>query len=82
MHAEPCVRVVFDQENLPAREAPRAVLSHHSRRAHRYCAYHQRLVDRLPPPHDIRPHLRAATTWGQAILMLRWLKDGAEEVGD
>ena len=32
--------------------------------------------------HDIRPHLRAATTWGQAILMLRWLKDGAEEVGD
>ena len=32
--------------------------------------------------HDIRPHLRAATTWGQAILVLTWLKDGAEEVGD
>jgi len=31
---------------------------------------------------DIHPHQRAATTWGQAILVLTWLKDGAEEVGD
>ena len=26
--------------------------------------------------YDIRPHQRACTTWGQAILVLRWLKDG------
>ena len=26
--------------------------------------------------HDIRPYQRACTTWGQAVLVLRWLKDG------
>ena len=28
--------------------------------------------------YDIRPHQRACTTWGQAVLVLRWLKDGAD----
>lgn len=30
VHAEPCVRVVFDQENLFARRALRAILLRHS----------------------------------------------------
>ena len=28
--------------------------------------------------YDIRPHQRACTTWGQAVLVLRWLKDGTD----
>ena len=28
--------------------------------------------------HDTRPHQRACTTWGQAVLVLRWLKDGTD----
>jgi len=28
--------------------------------------------------HDTRPHQRAATTWVQAVLVLRWLKDGTD----
>ena len=28
--------------------------------------------------YDIRPHQRACTTWGQAVLVLRWLKEGTD----
>ena len=28
--------------------------------------------------YDIRPHQRACKTWGQAVLVLRWLKDGTD----
>lgn len=28
--------------------------------------------------HDTRPHQRAATTWVQAVVVLRWLKDGTD----
>lgn len=28
--------------------------------------------------HDAQPHQRAATTWGQAVVVLRWLKDGTD----
>ena len=78
-HAEPCGRVVFDQENLPARKAPR-VLSYRAtvdvpittvRTISGWLTAHRRA-------YDIRPHQRACTTWGQAVLVLRWLKDGTD----
>ena len=28
--------------------------------------------------HDTRPHQRAATIWVQAVVVLRWLKDGTD----
>ena len=28
--------------------------------------------------HDTSSHQRAATTWGQAVVVLRWLKDGTD----
>ena len=45
MRAEPCVRVVFDQELLLAIYAPSAVVLCRSRRPHHYCAYRQQLAD-------------------------------------
>ena len=45
MRAEPCVRVVFDQELLLAISAPSAVVLCRSRRPHHYCAYRQQLAD-------------------------------------
>lgn len=45
VRAEPCVRVVFDQELLLAIYAPSAVVLCRSRRPHHYCAYRQQLAD-------------------------------------
>ena len=57
---------------------PRAVISCHPRhplttvaRVSRWLQTHRRRV-------DTRPWQRAATCWTQAILVLRWLKDGTD----